>query len=287
MSQDNDNPKNGKSPAASTDRIVAMFEEGKRFTQELMEENERLRRLVAQQKGEIKDLTSQYVQVDVPYLKERIKLLEDQNRNYETELREIKQQYATIERENWGFSERYLDVERQNSSLLNHYVASQRLLSAWRFEDVLGIIKEIIINLIGSETFEICLLDTAGRLIPVDGEGVERRGDAMPLEGKVAQVLETGEAWTHDGATGGQRPVACVPLRLGERNVGLLCIHALLGHKSRFESVDHQLLELLGEHAAVALFSAHQNSSLVARQGDDAWPRLAAEIVEAMGADRS
>src|ERR1051326_6404126 len=49
------------------------------------------------------------------------------------------------------FSSRYIDVEQQNTNLANLYVATYQLHGTLDRDRVLAAIKEVIINLIGSE----------------------------------------------------------------------------------------------------------------------------------------
>jgi len=52
------------------------------------------------------------------------------------------------------------------------------------------------------------------------------------------------------------RPIACVPLRIGARVIGVIAIYRLLTQKERFEPLDFELFTLLAGHAATALFSS-------------------------------
>ncbi|HET6370494.1 MAG TPA: hypothetical protein VFG95_04815 [Nitrospiria bacterium] len=131
-----------------SDLLIRLFEEGKNFTQELLRENERLRRLVAAQKAdcEIKKKSAE----DFP---DDLSRLESENRRYKEELEQIRKTLAEVEAENQEFAQKYVSVEQQNSSLANLYVASYRLHSTLDFKEVINVIKEIVINLVGSEMF--------------------------------------------------------------------------------------------------------------------------------------
>jgi hypothetical protein len=52
-------------------------------------------------------------------------------------------------------------------------------------------------------------------------------------------------------------PLAVIPLRSESESIGIIAIWQLLPHKNGFSPVDHQLLELVAEHAPTALKSAH------------------------------
>jgi GAF domain-containing protein len=46
---------------------------------------------------------------------------------------------------------------------------------------------------------------------------------------------------------------ACIPMKIGQRVLGVIAIFRLLPHKGGLNSVDLDLLDLLSTHAAVAL----------------------------------
>jgi hypothetical protein len=61
-----------------------------------------------------------------------------------------------------------------------------------------------------------------------------------------------------DGAARGPDiPLAVIPLRGESDAIGIISIWRLLPHKSGFTPIDHQLLELVAEHAPNALKAAH------------------------------
>ena len=264
-------------------RVVEMFEEGKRFTEEVMRENERLRLLVGNLKDEIRELGNQYVKVDVPRLKERVTLLEQENGSLREEMHEIKAQYSTIEKENWDFSERYLQVEAQNTSLLNLYVASQRLHSALELEEAIAIVKEIVINLIGSEAFDIYIVDHEARcLLPIASEGRHAPlVEPVPLEGVSARVVDSSAAFVAEAGAAPGTPVVCFPMRLSDRVIGVITIRELLSQKPRLEPMDHELLDLLGEHAATAISAAYLFGKASDGSTQLPWSRLARELAQA------
>jgi DNA-binding transcriptional MerR regulator len=263
-------------------KIVEMFEEGRRFTEELLEENKRLRLAFEQQRNRIKDL-EQAIDKDSPELRQRLQLLEEQNLLLKEELRDVKERFNEIEKENWDFSERYLHVERQNSSLLNLYVASQRLHSTLSFRDVIQIVKELIVNLIGSEAFDVCLYD--------GGSGELQVLAALGTTSKVAQTLEASEQTKRSLVSGntvipeetetqpdGQAVVACVPLKLGDKVLGAIIIRELLVQKPGIERIDHELFDLLGEHAVSALCASFlfTRAKVLAEPGN--WKQTCAQM---------
>jgi transcriptional regulator with GAF, ATPase, and Fis domain len=54
----------------------------------------------------------------------------------------------------------------------------------------------------------------------------------------------------------GEVPVAYLPLKLGDDLFGVIIIYKLLIQKEGFRALDFELVELLGKHAASAIYSA-------------------------------
>lgn len=247
-------------PPKSATKVLEIFEEGKRFTEELLKENEKLRLMVGNFRNEKSELENQYVKIDVPRMQQKIRLLEEDILGLREENRELRSQFSAAEEENHEFADRYVQVERQNTDLVNLYVASYRLHSTLDYSEVIQIIKEIVINLIGSEQFGIYVVDNAERqLIMIGHEGLDQDAqEAVPIaEGVLGETARSGDLYTvpsgeETRATG--EPIACVPLKVGERVLGVIAIYQLLVQKDGFKSVDFDLFELLGGHAATAIY---------------------------------
>jgi GAF domain-containing protein len=250
-----------KATRDSSSRVFELFEEGRRFTEELLRENERLRAANAQAHNELRDLQNQYVKVDVPRLQQKLSLLDDEVRTLRNENEEMKAQFRTVEDENREFADRYVQVERQNSDLVSLYVASQRLHSTLDYDEVIAIVKEIVINLVGTETFAIYVVDEPqAQLALVGQEGMADLAPAsVPIgEDIIGECAKNGDMYLAPGEADlhspGKVPIACIPLKIGENVLGLIAIHALLRQKQTFRQVDFELFELLGGHAASALY---------------------------------
>ena len=56
-------------------------------------------------------------------------------------------------------------------------------------------------------------------------------------------------------------PIAAIPLVSRDVCVGAIAVVSFLEQKHRWADVDHELLRLLGSHAATALIAANQYSS--------------------------
>jgi len=242
-------------------KLMELFEEGKRFTQDLLKENEKLRLVNANLRNERKDIESQYVKVDVPLMQHKLSLLEQELLQLRGENRELREQFRTIEEENRDFAERYIKVERQNSDLISLYVASHRLHSTLDYNEVLQTVKEIVINMVGAEVFGVYLVDSVQKsLMHIASEGLSTPvGEMVPIDdGMLGKTASTGQVYVAPRETDMQKrsgaPIACIPLKVGEQVMGVIAIFTLLMQKDGFQSVDFELFELLGGHAATAIY---------------------------------
>ena len=123
--------------------VLQVRDNTRRYVQDLLRENERLNEVTVTLEGERLDLERQLLDT-------QSKL--DTQANNRSQLQE---KVAAIETENLRFTERYAEIEKQNADLANLYVASYRLHSTLDRQEVVSVIEEIIINLIGSEELAI------------------------------------------------------------------------------------------------------------------------------------
>lgn len=240
------------------ENFLEMFNKGKEFTEELLRENQRLRFRVASL--ESSGGAGAGAQEEVQRLREQVQQLVEENKRLTARFREV-------EEENKDFANRYVEIEEQNNNLANLYVASYQLHSTLDFREVIQIVQEIIINLVGAEAFSILLLDEKTnelKAIASEGEeavpGVSQLGARMG-EGILGRVAKTGESYyinqdEEGSAVGIDNPLAAVPLKIKEHVIGLIVIYRLLQQKDSFSAVDYELFSLLAAHAATAIFSS-------------------------------
>ncbi len=177
-------------------------------------------------------------------------------------LARLEKRLSEVEEENQDLSARYVRITQQNESLTNLYVASHQLHSTLDPQAVLGIVNEILTNLIGAEEFTVFLVDkTTRELTPVTGGGALARrasGEFRWEENILGRVIETGEPFYLDEKNplpGG--PLACVPLKIKQEVVGAILIFKLLVQKEGFTPLDSEILNLLAGHAATAVVASH------------------------------
>ncbi|MCX7830936.1 MAG: diguanylate phosphodiesterase, partial [Acidobacteria bacterium] len=167
-----------------------LINQQKEFLQEVLKENEKLRYQIAQLKCQ-------------PHndglFKEEIDVLRKRVESLEREKEELLLRFQQVEEENKDFAQRYIEVEEQNNNLANLYVASYQLHSTLDFQEVLHIVMEIVINLIGAEIFSIMLLDEkTNELMVLASEGYDNDVKFPKIrigEGIIGQVAKRGESY--------------------------------------------------------------------------------------------
>jgi len=241
--------------------VLGLLEESRRFTEALQEVNRQLCQAL-QEAG----------RADAPVggsgeaarLLDRIHSLEDELSGAKCEVAAVQRELLAATVENSTFAEQFVEVERQNSQLANMYVASYRLHTTLMFDEVIEIVKEVVINLVGAEEFAVYVRDEKSDLLHLVGQesGSRNAFEAqIPMGvGFVGRLAQAGEQYvaranTPQGAVRAE-PIACIPLQLDDEVVGVLVIHKLLVQKQGFVPLDLELFDLLGRHAAAAIYSA-------------------------------
>ena len=242
------------------EEFLKLYNMGKQFTEELLKENERLRYRIAMLEEQQGGSHSNNLNKEIIRLRERIGEIEEENHR-------LLEKYHQVEAENKDFATRYVEVEEQNNNLANLYVASYQLHSTLDFQEVLQIVIEIVINLIGSEAFAIFLLDEKTNELKALGfEGTDIFPGMENLtvkvgEGIIGNVVKTGDSFFINQSPSDAKvdllcPLAAVPLKIKEHVIGALVIYSLLKQKTSFSAVDYELFNLLAGQAATAIFAS-------------------------------
>lgn len=238
------------------DEFLQIFKRGEEFTKDLIKENERLRFRIAQLEESLEQTGNE----------EKVRLYEERIKILGEEISSLLERYKKTEEENKDFALKYVDVESENNMLANLYVASYQLHSTLDFNEVLRIVIEIIINLIGAEKFTIFLMDDkTNELIPVASEGLSLTD--MPKvkigESIIGKVAKEGESYFLENMTSSSptdldasNPIVCIPLKIKEHVIGVISIYSLFTQKTSFSNIDYELFNLLAGHAATAIFSS-------------------------------
>jgi nitrate/nitrite-specific signal transduction histidine kinase len=235
--------------------VVSLFEKGLSFTKELLAENERLRFRLASLEAELdagRRLTRSVEAGGV------LDALRQQVIELEAERARLMTSYAEVEGRNRDYLQRYAEIEAEHADLAKLYIASYQLHASLSFREVIQVVSEIIINLVGVAAFTLYVYDSdSERLEPLVAEGHDA-GSMPPIElaePVVGRAAQTRERYIRAGPAA-SGPVAVIPLSTMESLVGVIVIEALLVQKSWLGHDDLELFTLLGGHAATAMASA-------------------------------
>jgi putative methionine-R-sulfoxide reductase with GAF domain len=238
--------------------VLQIVNKAKEFTEEVLKENERLRYKLASLEA-----TGGGQKSD-----ERVETLEVKVRDLEEKLATVEARYRKVEEENKEFADRYIEIEEQNNNLANLYVASYQLHSTLDFKEVIRIVQEIVINLIGAEVFHVLMVsEKTGKLEIEASEGQTPDRTSIPLgDGPIGEAAGSGENFFADDValeepSPFEEPLAVIPLKIKDSTIGVISINKLLVQKTQFTTMDYELFTLLAGHAATAVFSAKLYSS--------------------------
>lgn len=187
--------------------------------------------------------------------------------------------------DNQDLAKHCVRLETENENLLNFYVASHELHSTLKVQQVLRSIQEIVINLIGAESFVIYLASKDPSLLtPALSEGMEDVEviDLSLESDAIGQSLARGSIFVAESIDPSKEElIAGVPLAAEKLTLGAILIYKLLDQKDGFGELDHGLFALLAQHAGSALMAAQlYTTSEKTRQTFEAATRLILESVK-------
>jgi putative methionine-R-sulfoxide reductase with GAF domain len=181
----------------------------------------------------------------------------------EREKEELVNRFRQVEASTSTFSERFQEIETELGNLANLLVASRQLHASLSPRGVMRRVKEVLAQLVGAERYAIYFVNGDGsELVPIASEGIA--GDDLvnrPTRGGVlGEVFSTGRSIILDDVDPSHgtldAPPAVFPLTVEERTVGVIAVYSTLAQKTRFDTVDYELFNLLGCQAAWAIVSA-------------------------------
>jgi nitrate/nitrite-specific signal transduction histidine kinase len=185
-------------------------------------------------------------------------VVQQQTNSAEAPERDARLAHAESDRD--ALAARLVEVEHQVGRLMTLYVATYQLHATLDPADVQSTIAEIALNLLGAEKFALFLRNEDGsaleiRLLqgdidaPWSGDSTYTGGDPLIDDALLNGVVRFGQA-------SGSSALVVVPLRVQDVTVGALVIVKLLEHKGKLDEEDREILDLLGAHAASALFAS-------------------------------
>ncbi|MBW2715886.1 MAG: GAF domain-containing protein [Deltaproteobacteria bacterium] len=254
-----------KDEPSNEEYVLQVRENTQNYIEALIEENGRLRLLVS-------DLEEQRQQTD-----RQLGIAESELGRIESERQKLAERIDQIEVESQDLLGQFHEIERQNSDLASLYVASYRLHETIKRSEVIAVIEEIIVNMIGSEELAIFEMDAeSGKLILVDSLGIDPEDLARvtlnesrieEAAGVLQEVVETGQRYVVESGDGkaleqNSGLTACVPLVLDDKVIGAIAVFRLLDQKeSKLTTLDFELFDLLATHAAAALYCSERASA--------------------------
>ena len=248
--------------------LETFFRKGAQFAEDLLKENERLRLREAELGSELRTL-KRHLESDET-VRELLQRLED----VERQNKELAERFREVQAVTTRYNDRYAEIERELNDLASLYVASYQLHSTLDIRTVVRHIRELLHQLLGADRFAVYLADETTRALgPILVHGIDPAAApaAVAGEGHIGRAYSSGEPYVAasvDARDDLAAPLACVPMRVEERVVGVIAVFRLLSQKRGFEPLDFELFKLLGAHAATALIGARLYSSLAGRPLD-------------------
>jgi GAF domain len=242
--------------------VHTFFKKGAEFTEELLRENERLRKALGDVEGENASLRTQLASDEA--IRDLLRKIEFLEREKSTLLSHVHEAEAVSTR----FLSRHAQIEEELSNLASLHVASYHLHSTLRLPLVVRHLKELLAQIVGARSFAISVVDeSTTELWPLASEGLEAdtvahvRIGSVDVDDPLARLIErvflTGDAFVSDGPlTDSPGPVACLPMKIDDKKLGVIVIFSLFRQKEQLVSADYELFKMLGQHAAAALVGA-------------------------------
>ncbi|HUJ13239.1 MAG TPA: GAF domain-containing protein [Thermoanaerobaculia bacterium] len=208
------------SDESRAEKFLELFNKSREFTEELLRENERLRR--------------------------QLGILEEQTKDYAA-------RYTEIEQQNNNLASLYVASYQLHSTLdfreVIHVVQEiiRDLIGAKAYAILLLDERTSVLQTVACDGEDV--MPGVEKISTRIGEGiigeVARRGETYYLDRDDENARPTL-----------QRPLAAIPLKIKDQVIGVIAIYRLLVHKPAFTAVDYELFALLAAHAATAIFSA-------------------------------
>lgn len=235
--------------------VRRIFEEGVAYMDQLLEENERLRLQLAKERDHERQTTPE----EVTRLRSQLALALEDAASGRRQLEALRDELDRVTGENREFADNCVNLQEKQAALSSLYAASFELHASLDLQEVLASLQEIIVNLLGSESFAIYLADDKQQALKIAVDiGLPALAPRV-LEfghGLIGRAVAEGEPWLENEKPAPDQPVVVVPLKVRTRVVGALSIHRFLSQKKGINELDRELFRLLSAQAATALHGA-------------------------------
>lgn len=241
--------------------LHSFFKRGAELSDELVQENRRLRDQITKLETDNAELRTQLASDRA--IRDLLKKIDQLEREKQRLLGEVHEHEEITGR----ITNRFAEIEGELESFANLYVASFQLHGSLRLRTVVRHVKELLQQLVGVRSLAVYFADEEGRrLVPIAAEGVDLTNlrDVTVQDGGandaaaalVERTFITGVPHVTEGEIAAS-PAACIPLAIEDRAVGVIVVHSLLAQKPHFVTVDRELFKLLGAHAGAAIVAAY------------------------------
>lgn len=239
------------------DQFLQKFTSGSRLSEELARDYQRMEQQLCSLEQENAALRAKVEADDA--IRELLRKIE----TLEHEKAELVSRFHRAEALSSQVTERVREVETEFANLASLFVATNQLHLSLAPHAVVQRIKEVLNQIVGAERYALYLLNpNRNQLVPVASDGVPlaELAPVLPGNGRIGAAVARESAFLDEARSPDQGtpedPAAVFPLLVESQVVGAIAIFSTLPHKNRFETVDVELLRLLGQHAAGALVCA-------------------------------
>jgi hypothetical protein len=227
---------------------------GFELTEDVLAENRTLREQLQKLQEDNGRLRSALASSDA--IKDLIKKID----TLETERQDLVTQQSSLAESSRRSEERTSEVEQELHDLANLYIASSHLHATLSVRGVVRHMRELLQQLLGAERYAIFVLREPDRASVLVSEGIDPSTVVVVGEGPIGTAIATGRARVVEGPPQPpgtlESPLAVIPLRVRERILGAIVVASVFEQKERWAAVDHELLDLMGAQAGIALVSA-------------------------------
>jgi len=235
--------------------VRSFLKKGVEYTEQLLRENGELREELEQLRDDNTSLRAQVASDDA--IRELLVTVEE----LQKERDRLVQRSKKLEGAEAEHAGRQAQIEQEINDLANLYVAGFQLHASLSPRRVVRHVCDMLGQLVGAEAFVLYLVDASKKIVPLAHEGLEEAPETLAEgTGPVGEAILTSlpiirERDLHGGSI--DDPVAVIPLTAEGRAVGAISVVRVLSQKNEWANVDHELFQLIGHQAAVAMIAAN------------------------------
>lgn len=244
--------------------LETFFRKGAEFANDLLAEVQELRDQLGALENENAALKLQLASDDA--IRDLLAKIE----HLENEKNSLASKVTNVKREKEDYLDKFADVERELDAMANLYVASYQLHAAFKPQDVLSVLEQMLMQFVGASSFAV-FASRPGEEKTLEPIHAFHCGHVVGTsiawgEGLIGEAASTQVSYLADPAKprAPEEPLVCIPMSLGESTVGVIVIFGLLEQKEKFVDIDFELFKLLAVHSASAIIGA----GLLARESD-------------------